>query len=580
MSPCESRPFRRDLCYKFGVIGLVTKQKSSFHMAAGMESSPFSLFFLFLVFSASSQCNEYGIAIHCHVQDCGLSQTGKRSSDDTTNTTDFDIDRIIGGIPVTSQRKYPWIAWMGTSQYGFQCTSALINDRYILTAAHCVASDPYATYYVTLGSTTLFQWPAGQSIQIPATAIMHPSYNPQIFENDIALLKLHTPVNFAAYPNIRPICLAGFYPSPYSVVTIAGWGRPSRDSNDISYALMETAVYVMSLQTCQSDWGSHINNNYVCVKTAGRNTCQGDSGGSLMYRTSRGVYATVGVTSFGRDNCSPDVGSVFTSTSQCGVSQTGKRSADTEGGALDFDRVIGGTPVPSQKKYPWMAWMGTGQYNSLCGASLINSRYLITAAHCVARNPSGTYWVTLGSLYKFQWPAGQSYQVTATAIMHPQYNPTSIVNDIALLRLTTPVDFIKYPNIRPICTSALANPPTGSTATIIGWGITQENGNQGSSKLMEAPLTVISQSTCSGWWGGVTSKQICTLTPGRNTCNGDSGGPLMYRTSTGYYQHVGVVSYGSRGCLIKYGAVFTRTSSYMNDFIMKYATDGEWCPAP
>ncbi|CAG0905620.1 unnamed protein product [Darwinula stevensoni] len=297
-----------------------------------MEASPFSVFFLFLIFSASTQGEENGASgnsppllelldvpglrasASCY---CGLSQAGKRSSEKTTNSTESDIDRIIGGIPVTSQRKYPWIAWMGTSRNGFQCTSALINDRYILTAAHCVESNPYATYYVTLGSTTLFKWPSGQSIQIPATAIMHPNYlhTSQIIQNDIALLKLQTPVNFAAYPNIRPICLAGFYPSPYSVVTIAGWGRPSRDSNDISYVLMETAVYVMSLQTCQSDWGSYINNNYVCVKTAGRNTCQGDSGGSLMYRTSRGVYATVGITSFGRDNCSPDVGSVFTSTS-------------------------------------------------------------------------------------------------------------------------------------------------------------------------------------------------------------------------------------------------------------------------
>ncbi|CAG0895321.1 unnamed protein product [Darwinula stevensoni] len=209
MSPWERRPFRRGLWYKFGIIGYVSKQKTSidsaFHIAGGMDPSPFSVCFLFLVFSASSQGEENG-----------------------------------------------------------------------------------------------------DSMNIPLMLV---------FENDIALLRLQTPVNFAAYPNIRPICLAGFYPSPYSVVTIAGWGRPSQSSNAPSNVLMETAVYVMSLQTCQSIWGPQLNNNFVCVKTAGRNTCQGDSGGSLMYRTSKGVYATVGITSYGRDNCSPDVGSVFTSTS-------------------------------------------------------------------------------------------------------------------------------------------------------------------------------------------------------------------------------------------------------------------------
>ena len=79
---------------------------------------------------------------------------------------------------------------------------------------------------MSLGSKDLFQWPAGQAIQVPATAIMNPQYNPNTLENDVALLRLQTPVNFTAYSNIRPICLSStFNPASGSAVTISGWGR-------------------------------------------------------------------------------------------------------------------------------------------------------------------------------------------------------------------------------------------------------------------------------------------------------------------------------------------------------------------
>ncbi|CAG0892846.1 unnamed protein product [Darwinula stevensoni] len=248
---------------------------------------------------------------------CGQSQTsaGKRSDDIPIEARQLDFDRIIGGTPVPSQRKYPWVGWMGTAKNNFICTSALINDRYMLTAAHCVQSNLAGTFYVTLGSTNLFQWPAGQSIQIAAKAIMHPNYNSQTLQNDIALLKLQTPLNFAAYPNIRPICLASANPIANSVVTIAGWGRTSGTSNALPKTLMETTVNVLSLPTCQGIWGSTINNNYVCVRATGKNICNGDSGGSLMYKTSRGYYQSAGVASFvAGSQCLPQYGGVFTST--------------------------------------------------------------------------------------------------------------------------------------------------------------------------------------------------------------------------------------------------------------------------
>ncbi|CAG0901146.1 unnamed protein product [Darwinula stevensoni] len=71
---------------------------------------------------------------HCGVSQAG--QSGKRSAG--TNITEegtLDVDRIVGGWTVTSQQKYPWMAYFG------ECEGALINDRYVLTAAHCISTE-------------------------------------------------------------------------------------------------------------------------------------------------------------------------------------------------------------------------------------------------------------------------------------------------------------------------------------------------------------------------------------------------------------------------------------------------------
>ncbi|CAG0903194.1 unnamed protein product [Darwinula stevensoni] len=65
----------------------------------------------------------------------------------------------------------------------------------------------------------------------------------------------------------------------------------------------------------------------------------------------------------------------------------------------DLDRITGGTPVPNQGKYPWMAWMGSGPGVFSCGGALINDRYVLSAAHCLGSNAStATFYVNLGDL--------------------------------------------------------------------------------------------------------------------------------------------------------------------------------------
>ncbi|CAG0905360.1 unnamed protein product, partial [Darwinula stevensoni] len=140
---------------------------------------------------------------------CGISGSpphGKKSKDRSANSSPSDTDRVLGSIPVPYAGKYPWMAYFSDS--GEFCGGSLINDRYVLTAAQCVDQSLSETFYVNLGDLDWSITNESKSIRIPARAIIHPRYDSVKGLNDIALLKLKTPVNFNEFPHIRPICIA------------------------------------------------------------------------------------------------------------------------------------------------------------------------------------------------------------------------------------------------------------------------------------------------------------------------------------------------------------------------------------
>ncbi|CAG0894726.1 unnamed protein product [Darwinula stevensoni] len=274
----------------------------------------------------------------------------------------------------------------------------------------------------------------------------------------------------------------------------------------------------------------------------------------------------------------------------------GRRSADAPANSTGLDRIVGGRYVPSEKKYPWMVWIRpnpTGLF-MLCGGSLINDRYVLTAAQCVYENSSATYYVVLGDLHRYITSESVSIQIPARAIPHPQFlinktgsNLTAIDHDIALLKLETPVDFQAYPHIRPICLPAPVSFSTGTPMTVAGWGGTNwrcrefEDGGDCNSlngiralKLIEATIEVASDSVCQKNYGPLFTKNfICAQKAGKDICHvsletraerkndgGDFGGPLMFRTPGSYYLNVGISSF-MKGCDPQYGAAFAATGS-------------------
>ncbi|SPP80064.1 blast:Transmembrane protease serine 6 [Drosophila guanche] len=117
-------------------------------------------------------------------------------------------------------------------------------------------------------------------------------------------------------------------------------------------------------------------------------------------------------------------------------------------GTPNVNRIVGGQQVRSNK-YPWTAQLVKGRHypRLFCGGSLINDRYVLTAAHCVHGNRD-QITIRLLQIDRSSRDPGIVRKVVKTTI-HPNYDPNRIVNDVALLKLESPVPLTG--NMRPVC---------------------------------------------------------------------------------------------------------------------------------
>ncbi|KAK6635564.1 hypothetical protein RUM44_000816 [Polyplax serrata] len=161
----------------------------------------------------------------------------------------------------------------------------------------------------------------------------------------------------------------------------------------------------------------------------------------------------------------------------------------------------------------------------------------------------------------------------ADRIIHPGYNPTTFVNDIAILRMEKPVTFTKL--IRPVCLPIEPDLRTKDYVNrkpfIAGWGTLSFNGPS-SDVLQQLQVPVVSEGECRRAFepfktAVIDSRVVCAgyLRGGKDACKGDSGGPLMdyeFRNKLGVFYQIGVVSYGYKCAEPGFPGVYTRVSKF------------------
>ncbi|XP_043063460.1 serine protease Hayan isoform X1 [Drosophila ficusphila] len=243
--------------------------------------------------------------------------------------------------------------------------------------------------------------------------------------------------------------------------------------------------------------------------------------------------------------------------------------------------ILGGTAV-DPGVYPHMAALAGKNfdlYGFHCGGSLIASRFVLTAAHCVNSDEYEASFVRLGAIALDNPAAGyQDINVTHVKI-HPNYVPASKYNDIAVLELAQ--DAIVSDTIAPACLYTEPTfSPAGRKLFVAGWGTMNRTTRARSNILLRAELDLVPSDKCSAAFAeqptakrqlkmGVIESLLCATDKKlvKDACQGDSGGPLILEENEvdGFFSILGVINSGF-GCATNTPGLYTRVSSFL-DFI-------------
>ncbi|KAF5298268.1 hypothetical protein FQR65_LT09779 [Abscondita terminalis] len=236
------------------------------------------------------------------------------------------------------------------------------------------------------------------------------------------------------------------------------------------------------------------------------------------------------------------------------------------------------TSQVSIDEFPWMVQL-LHNNESVCSGSLINKLYVLSAAQCLTDRKSKVTAIRLGD-----------YNITSSEdcvtndqgerecnddiieikieemFLHPLYNERTRHNDIALIRLSTPVQFSDY--IRPICLPEQDLLISGNVHNLStsGWGILQYFGEEISQIKKRVPTNLARLDDCKKQYEPknftITENQICGEEFESISCIGDGGAPLMHEVKY-QWEQVGIMSFGL-GCGGTYFTIYTKVFGYLD----------------
>jgi len=210
------------------------------------------------------------------------------------------------------------------------------------------------------------------------------------------------------------------------------------------------------------------------------------------------------------------------------------------------EAIVGGSQA-SEGEFPFMASIQSkgqdGTDGHFCGGSVIGSRWVLTAAHCLVDTLPGEIQVGVGRTDIDDLSTGQTLSVDRI-VVHPDYADTGTF-DAALIHVTKK---IASPRIALAAVGEDSLEAHGAPLTVAGWGTEFFGSPFIPADLKSVDVSAVADDSCTtnGLLGFQGDSEICAETLGGDSCQGDSGGPL-FGTVAGRVTQVGIVSYGL-GC--------------------------------
>uniref|UniRef100_A0A182LYV2 Vitamin K-dependent protein C n=1 Tax=Anopheles culicifacies TaxID=139723 RepID=A0A182LYV2_9DIPT len=487
--------------------------------------------------------------------------------------------RIVGG-DAADVKEYPWIVML-MYRGAFYCGGSLINDRYIVTAAHCVLSLTPQQLLAKLYNVEHAEMVTRTIVKLYG----HERFSLDTFNNDIALVKLQQPVD--AGDTFVPICLpASGRTFAGQNGTVIGWGKLANGS--LSKGLQKAVVPIISNTQCRksSYRASRITDNMLCAGYAegGRDACQGDSGGPLNVGDSN-FRELVGIVSWGEGCARPNYPGVYTRGIVTGWGKLGDGTFPMRLQEVHVP-ILANEECHNQTQYfrfqindrMMCAGIPEGGKDSCQGDSggpmhvfdAEANRFVIAG---VVSWGFGCAQPRFPGIYARVYLGGHNIAKDYTELRrvkrimdHEDFDIFTFNNDLALLELDKPLRY--GPTIQPACLpDGSVLDFTGSIGVVAGWGRVEEK-RAPSKTLRSVEVPIWSQEQCLD--AGYGSKKISAnmMCAGyhdgqKDACQGDSGGPMHKMGLFGSMEVIGVVSWG-RGCARpNLPGIYTRIVNYL-----------------